>query len=154
MGLFGKEERPAPKPKAPIHRSDPASPQTHPVSHDVTVIAKGATCDGTLNGSSDVQVDGTFQGHVRVSGRVTVTGTGTVTAQLHGKVVIVAGRVEGNVTADERIELKETATLTGDMTAPRILIREGATFEGQVHMKAPGTPKASADTKPTREQHK
>ena len=152
MGLFGKEERPASKPQAPIRHPEPTPPRAQSVAHDATVIAKGATFDGTLTGNSDVQIDGTFQGRVRVSGHVTVTATGTVKAQLHGKIVVVAGRVEGNVTADGRIELKETATLTGDITAPRILIREGATFDGQVHMKAPGKPQASEDTKTSQEQ--
>jgi cytoskeletal protein CcmA (bactofilin family) len=147
MGLFGKEERPAPKLQAPARRQEAAPQQVRPTGRDMTVIAKDAAFDGTLSGASDVQIDGTFQGQVRISGRLTIAETGKIKAQLHGKVVIVAGHVEGDVTADERIELKEAAALTGDITAPRILIREGATFDGQVHMKTPAKPQAPATPK-------
>ncbi|NOZ77719.1 MAG: polymer-forming cytoskeletal protein [Acidobacteria bacterium] len=152
MGLFGKEERPAPKPQTPARRQEVAPPQVRPAGRDMTVIAKGATFDGTLTGASDVQIDGTFQGQIRISGRLTIADTGKIKAQLHGKVVIVAGHVKGDVTADERIELKEAATLTGDITAPRILIREGATFDGQVHMKTPTKPQPPATQKSAKNQ--
>ena len=62
---------------------------------------------------------------------------GRVDATVHGRVVMVAGRVIGDITADEKIELEPTAQVDGDITAPRILIRDGATFRGKVNMKPP-----------------
>ena len=67
---------------------------------------------------------------------------------------MVAGEIKGNVTADERIELRPSARLLGNMTAPRILIQDGATFEGKVEMKPPaqqgrkGFPAANDETPP------
>ncbi len=58
---------------------------------------------------------------------------------LHGRTLTVAGRVKGNVSADERVELKPTAQLKGNITAPRMHIAEGATFEGKVFMSGSGS---------------
>ena len=58
-------------------------------------------------------------------------------ASVHGRAVIVAGRVIGDITADDKIELQPTAEVDGDITAPRILIEDGATFRGKVTMKPP-----------------
>jgi cytoskeletal protein CcmA (bactofilin family) len=66
-----------------------------------------------------------------------VAARGRVDATVHGRVVMVAGRVIGDITADEKIELEPTAEVDGDITAPRILIRDGATFRGKVNMKPP-----------------
>jgi cytoskeletal protein CcmA (bactofilin family) len=56
---------------------------------------------------------------------------------VHGKTVTVAGTVTGDITADDRIELEPSARVDGNITAPRILIQDGATFRGQVNMKEP-----------------
>jgi cytoskeletal protein CcmA (bactofilin family) len=51
--------------------------------------------------------------------------------------VVVAGTVAADITADEKIELEASARVDGNITAPRILIKDGATFKGQVNMKDP-----------------
>ncbi len=137
MGLFGKDDR---KPGAfqPTPQQTPKSPSATPhTSGETTLIGRGARFEGTLTGSADMLIEGQFAGAVDATGRLVVAEQGKVEANLHAKVVVIAGSVTGNVSADERIELQPSATLTGNITAPRIQIQEGATFEGEVRMAAP-----------------
>ena len=69
---------------------------------------------------------------------------GEVEAELRAEIVTVAGRVHGNILAGHKIELTPSADVRGDITSPRILIREGASFEGQVFMADPNKPKPKA----------
>ena len=78
-------------------------------------------------------VKGTIDGE----GGVTVAEQGRIEATVHGRTVAIAGTVVGDITADEKIELETTARIEGNITAPRILIRDGASFRGQVNMKDP-----------------
>jgi len=136
MAFFGRDERPTPKTQAaPVKPKVPATASAAN-RRETTLVARAARLEGTLTGGGDVQIEGRLDGNVSTSGRLTVAESGQVKAKLHGRVVILSGKVTGDVTADERIELKETAHLVGDITAPRVLIREGASFDGQVHMKA------------------
>jgi len=107
------------------------------------VIAQGCRFDGSVSGSGDIQVEGELAGEVASTGNLLVAENGTVRATVHARTVVVAGSVEGDVSADEKIELKPSANLRGNITAPRIMIQDGATFEGQVFMKNPA-PKGAA----------
>jgi cytoskeletal protein CcmA (bactofilin family) len=140
MGLFGRDDK-TPQQKAPAPGSQPAARPTPPTSAragaQTTVIAVPSHFEGTLTGSAEVTIEGAVKGTVRTEAGVLVAESGTVEAEVHGRSVVVAGTVKGNVTADERIELRPSARLVGNITAPRILIEDGATFEGKVEMKRP-----------------
>lgn len=140
MGLFGRDDRPSQGSAPPA----PGNPHPHPASAPssragaaLTVIANGCVFEGKITGRGDIHVEGELRGEVSSSATVIVAEGGRALARLHAQAVIVAGAVEGDVSADERIELKPSADLRGNITAPRILIHDGATFEGQVDMKAP-----------------
>ena len=139
MGLFGRDDRSqattGPQEKPAAARPAPAAP--HQPSGETTLIAGSTSVEGTLRGSGDIRIEGKITGTVDASGRLLIAQTGTARARLHARVVVVAGTVEGDVTADERIELQPSATLTGNITAPKIHIQEGATFEGEVRMAKP-----------------
>jgi len=101
------------------------------------MIARGSRFEGSLTGSADILIEGHVSGTVDGTGRMVVAKPGKVEANLHAQVVVVSGTVKGNISADEKIELKSSADLKGNITAPRILIEEGATFEGEVRMAKP-----------------
>jgi len=148
MGLFGKDDRkPASSQLLPEQRSTP-SPAPVPQSKETTVIGRGSRLEGTLAGSADMLIEGKVNGALEGTGRVVVAEAGVVEANLHARIVVVAGEVTGNVSAEEKIELQASATLKGNITAPRILIQEGATFEGEVRMAKP----EKKATVPAREQ--
>ncbi len=136
MGLFGKDDHkpadPQPAPRAPRPASTPPAS-----SAETTLIGRAAQIEGTLSGSADMLIEGKLRGTIDGSGRLVVAESGRLEANLHARVVIISGTVTGDVSADERIELKSSATLTGNITAPRIQIHEGATFQGEVRMATP-----------------
>jgi cytoskeletal protein CcmA (bactofilin family) len=145
MGLFGRDDSPQPGPPAQTpSRTVPAQP-----AGDTTVIARSCEIEGTLTGTGDVTIQGRFKGNVDGSGKLFIAEGGKAEARLHARNIVVAGTVKGDVSADEKIELQPSAQLRGNITAPRILIQEGATFEGQVFMKKPvEKPAASTPDKP------
>jgi cytoskeletal protein CcmA (bactofilin family) len=140
MGLFGRDDTTTKN--GPVPATSPSRPvgptQTHPSPNDnLTVIARAARFDGVLDGGGDIRVDGEFVGTINGSALLIIADNGRVKATVHAKTVSVSGKVRGDVSADERIELTPSAVVEGNLTAPRILIQEGATFEGQVNMKDP-----------------
>jgi len=142
MGLFGRDDRPQTAPQAAggaTSRTDPQRPP-HP-SGDRTVITNAILIEGTISGSGQITVDGRVRGSIVGKNEVMIATRGRVEASVHGRTVIVAGRVIGDITADEKIELQPTAEVDGDITAPRILIEDGATFRGKVTMKPPEPPR-------------
>jgi cytoskeletal protein CcmA (bactofilin family) len=155
MGLFGRDDRSS---QAQPDSASPAAAAKAPAAMPsgagatLTVIASGCRNDGAVGGSGDIQVQGELTGEVTSSGSLVVAESGTVKATVHARTVIVAGSVQGDVSADEKIELKPSANLRGNITAPRIMIQDGATFEGQVFMKNPARkgPGKAADPPPAK----
>ncbi len=148
MGLFGRDDRSqaTTKPENPSPVTRPATTPA-PVSSETTLIAGSTAIEGTIRGSGDIRIEGRITGTVDVSGRLLIAESGRAKARLHARTVVVSGTVEGDVTADERIELQASATLTGNIVAPAIQIQEGATFEGEVRMAKPDRP-AGGKTRP------
>jgi cytoskeletal protein CcmA (bactofilin family) len=142
MGLFGRDDRtdgnnPAPAENHPNHhKHTPAS------SSKTTLIAKTSHVEGQIKGAGEVHIDGTVKGKIDCSSAVIVAHGGKVEAQIKAETISIAGTLKGDAVASQKIELTPTAEVEGDITAPRILIREGATFEGQVFMT--GNKKAKA----------
>ncbi len=147
MGLFGRDERSgdATRAKETVPARRPAAPQPAEPSGETTLIAETTSIEGTIRGSGDIRIEGRITGTVDATGRLLVAASGRAKATLNARVVVVAGTVEGDVTADERIELQPTARLTGNITAPKIHIQEGASFEGEVRMAKPDHRKPQAD---------
>jgi cytoskeletal protein CcmA (bactofilin family) len=111
-----------------------------------TTARIGATLviKGELRAQEDVAIAGRVEGSVHVTGHtVTVQPGGHVAADINARQIIVAGRVSGLLIADDRIELRETANIEGDMSAPRIVIAEGAEVHGRIDMPAAERPALS-----------
>lgn len=108
-------------------------------------IGKSITIRGDLSGDEDLVLDGRIEGRVELSDHhLTIGPNGQIQAELSAKEITIDGRVVGNVTATERVEIGETGRLDGDVEAPRILVQEGAQLNGTVTMK---TRSASAPAK-------
>jgi cytoskeletal protein CcmA (bactofilin family) len=138
MGIFGRDEA-TPDPQPAKATAKPATSSVIQDAGDRTVIARPSKIEGRVSGSGEIVVNGLVNGTIDASGTVKVAEQGRVEATVHGRIVSVAGAVAGDITADERIELEPSARVDGNITAPRILIKDGATFRGQVNMKEPAT---------------
>lgn len=99
-------------------------------------IGKSVIIKGELSGSEDLYVDGVVEGTIQLQSNNLVIGpNGQVRASIHAKGVAVQGKVEGNIRATERAELRKSAAVVGDIFTQRIAIEEGAYFKGKVDIQ-------------------
>lgn len=107
-----------------------------PLSADLAQIGKSVVIKGELSGSEDLYVDGQVEGSISLKGNsLTVGPHGQIKASVEAKGVIVQGKLEGNILASDRVELRKTAVVTGDVTTQRISIEEGAYLRGKVDIQ-------------------
>lgn len=101
----------------------------------VGYLYKGCRVSGQLSFQGPARIDGVVEGEIQCQGGALTIGEGAeVRAKITGQVVIIRGKVEGNVTAKEKIELFAPARLIGNVSAPRLMITEGAVFDGDCSM--------------------
>jgi cytoskeletal protein CcmA (bactofilin family) len=104
-----------------------------PLSADLAQIGKSVVIKGELSGSEDLYVDGQVEGSISLKNySLTVGPNGQIKASVDVKGVVVQGKLEGNVLASDRVELRKSAVVTGDITTQRISIEEGAYLKGKV----------------------
>ena len=101
----------------------------------MTHIGKSVVFRGELSSDEDLRFDGTLKGHLHIrDATLTVGETATVDADIRAKQVVVQGTVQGSIAAGDRIELTATAKVNGSLTAERVVIADGARFNGGVDM--------------------
>ena len=107
-----------------------------PLTGVLAQIGKSVVIKGELSGSEDLYVDGQVEGSIALKGNsLTVGPNGQIKASIEAKTVVVQGKLEGNVQASERVELRKSAVLTGDVSTQRISIEEGAYLKGKVDIQ-------------------
>src|SRR5512137_1736831 len=105
---------------------------------DVGHIGKSVVIRGELTGNEDLYLDGEIEGNINLRDHKLVIGpNGRIKASITARDVVVHGRVEGNVSASERVEMKRGCTLIGDVATQRIAIEDGAFFKGSIDVKEP-----------------
>jgi cytoskeletal protein CcmA (bactofilin family) len=111
-------------------------------SGPATYIAEGATLTGTLKGRGSYVVCGTFDGNCDVDGPVTLAAGGSWKGILKAVDVVIAGKVDGDVIASQRVEVVGTAHVTGSITGNSIAVAEGAVIAGDIKVTSGATPVA------------
>jgi cytoskeletal protein CcmA (bactofilin family) len=107
-----------------------------PKTGDFAHIGKSVVIKGELTGSEDMYVDGNVDGSIELrNNSLTVGPNAKIKANVIAKVVVIQGRVEGSITTSDRVELKKSAVVNGDITTQRIAIEEGAAFQGKVEIQ-------------------
>ena len=105
-----------------------------PIAHSElkeTVISPDAEFKGSMKFKDSLRIDGNFEGEIDSNGTLFVGKTGLVKAEVHVGNVIVEGKIEGNVTCEDKIELRATAKMLGDIQAARLTIAEGVNLVGK-----------------------
>ena len=127
-----------PAPAAPVVTSQPvaaAQPDTRRIERDMVNIGKSVVIKGELAGSEDLTIEGHVEGKIELKDHVLTIGpNGKIKAQVFAKAVIVLGEVNGNVTATEKVDIRDGGSVDGDIISPRVAIAEGAHFRGSVDM--------------------
>lgn len=103
-----------------------------PVAAPVTVIAKGVRIEGDFGGEGDMRIEGEVNGKLTVGGVLTVGADAVIKAEIKAGSVIVLGTIEGNLTAEKRVDLKATARVTGDVKTETLTVEPGARVRGNV----------------------
>ena len=104
-----------------------------------TVIADDVEVTGSIKCSSNIQLDGKLNGDLNCSGNVVVGNSAVIKGNISADSTTVMGQINGNITAKDRIELKSSARLTGDIRAKRLSVEDGVTFVGKSEVNPSGT---------------
>ncbi len=112
-----------------------ADDTTKRFSRDVVNVGKSVAIKGEVNGSEDLTIEGQVDGKIELRQHMLTIGpNGRITAEVFAKSVVILGTVTGDVTATEKVNIRESGSVDGDITAPRVAIAEGAHFRGNVDM--------------------
>jgi cytoskeletal protein CcmA (bactofilin family) len=109
----------------------PNSPNHGPTS----IVDQGCELEGRITFAGTLVLNGRFKGEIHSSGTLLVGQTGNVQAEMEVDVLIVSGQITGNIIARERVELKGTARIFGDIVTPVLVLEEGVIFDGHCKMK-------------------
>lgn len=144
---------PAPAPSASYEPATPAAaapvsaasaaPQ-RPVGPSRNVLSSDVEIKGTVKFTNDLVVDGRIEGEIQSDGNLTVGENARLKAEIKTGTVVVYGKVHGNIIANEKVELKATAEVVGDIKAKVLSIEPGAIFVGKSNVGTPSTPAAAA----------
>jgi cytoskeletal protein CcmA (bactofilin family) len=99
-----------------------------------TIIGESILISGSLNGDEDLTVRGRVEGTLTLTKTLVVEPTGIVKAEVQVKNCVIAGVVVGNVTATESVEITKEGRMVGDISSPRVIIVDGASFRGRIDM--------------------
>jgi len=114
-------------------------------------IGKSVIIKGDLSGSEDLTIEGQVEGKIELKQNILTIGpNGRIKAAVFAKAVVVQGEVQGDITATERVDIRDAGSVDGDLSAPRVAIADGAHFRGSIDMQK-GTTKPeskAADSKP------
>ena len=120
------EPNPSPKPAAPTEL------------RVVAWIGRSVHIEGKVIGAEDLNIDGHVDGPVELSGHnLSVGPGGTIRADLLAKSITISGAVTGNVSAQEKVDLRATGSVNGDISAPRLIMADGAIVAGRIDVGGP-----------------
>ena len=119
------------------------------MQHDESAsIGKSIVISGELSGSEDLTIEGHVEGKIELRDHVLTIGTnGRITAQVSARLIIVLGHVKGNLNATEKVDIRESGSVEGDIVAPRVAIADGSHFRGSIDMQHREPPAPKPDVK-------
>jgi cytoskeletal protein CcmA (bactofilin family) len=137
----------------PSRSAPPASSAEYPnrapaAAGDQATVGKALFFKGEITGSESLFIDGKVEGTIALPGnRVTVGRNGQVASNITAREIVIMGKVRGDVAASDRVDIRAEGALTGNVTAARISIEDGAFFKGGIDIKKAEV-KAAAEIKP------
>ena len=140
MFEIGKKGTPeaGPRPESSPARMDPSPPRSTssaPVSREAAVIGPSIHIDGDVRGEEDLLIEGEVGGTVQLKNNsLTIGPNGKVRADVYAHSIYVDGYVEGDLFGAERVHIRKSAQVKGNVTSPRVSVEDGAKFKGAIEM--------------------
>lgn len=106
------------------------------ISDDVSIISHTVKIEGNILSDGNVRVDGSVNGNISVNGNLTVGDTSQINGEIKATNIVLNGKINGKVIADEKIKLESKAMLIGDLISKVLIIEEGAYFDGNCKMNS------------------
>jgi cytoskeletal protein CcmA (bactofilin family) len=130
-----------PVPVASSSAAAPSAPRANaPLPSDGRAcLDRGSKITGKVSFEGPARIDGEVDGEISAKDSLMISETAVVTAQIRAASVSVAGKVSGDIVATQRIEIRPNAKVSGNLTAPVLVVQEGAVFEGHCSMQPEGT---------------
>ncbi|MFQ5596418.1 MAG: polymer-forming cytoskeletal protein [Nitrospiria bacterium] len=100
-------------------------------------IGKGTSFKGIITYDGSIRIDGKVEGEIISQGSLIVGESANIEADVSVSNIVCAGKINGNVQASEKVHLQSTASLSGSLNTPNLVIDQGVTFNGQCEMKKP-----------------
>jgi cytoskeletal protein CcmA (bactofilin family) len=126
-----QETRPAREPETTTTLREPRPAATRNAN-----IGQSVKIKGTLIGKEDLTIDGKVEGKIQLEEhKLTIGENGVIQAEVQAKNIAIHGRLDGDVSADDKVEISATGSVRGDIRAPRVAILDGATFKGGIDME-------------------
>ena len=128
------EAPPAPR-EVKTYMSEPTPKSSNPSAATTphTVLGRTVVVQGQLSGGEDLLIDGQFEGIITLADHCLTVGTeGHVKAEIRARQIVILGSVTGNLTAREKIDLRRTGHVVGDLVAATVAIEDGAYFKGSI----------------------
>lgn len=154
MAIFGKkpeqESQISSTPSAPVAQPAPRPRSKPPESMSVAAgkssfLGSGCVFEGELRGDGSFECRGDFEGTIDIDGDLVIGHGGTAKAQLKARRISIEGRLQGDATGTEKVEVGASGHVEGDVRAPAVQFAEGAFFEGNVEMRRAKADAAAAD---------
>jgi cytoskeletal protein CcmA (bactofilin family) len=128
-----ESDKPAAAPPVPVAPPRPAARVEEPPRNTSALIGRSITVKGDIVSEEDLTIDGRVEGTIAIGAHNLTIGAGAlVQAELKADTVIISGAVKGNVSARNKIEIRETGSVQGDISAPIVAVREGAEVKGRI----------------------
>jgi len=150
MWKLTKQSKAHQHPEKPASSSTPSVLSAEPTSSlaprnavlktaEQVTIGKSLVVKGEITGSESIYIDGRVEGCISLAGnRITVGCNGVVAANINASEIVVLGKVRGNLVASDRVDIRGTGSLIGDVVAQRISIEDGAFFKGSIDIRRSG----------------
>ena len=136
MWKKSEDEELDPKPSPESRVSNLSTPKAH-ASHvrEHATIGSTISIKGDLSGEEDLLIEGKLEGKIECRNHsVTIGKSGRIKGDIYGKIITVEGNVEGNLFGDEQLSVRQSGTVRGNITAPRVALEDGANFKGSIDM--------------------
>jgi len=140
---------PPPRMETPMIETTAKVPSTTAISQHQTVLGQTVVLKGELSANEDLLIEGQFEGTISLEDHcLTVGAEGQVKAEIRARQVVILGTITGKVVAREKVEIRRSGHLTGDLMAGAVAIEEGAYFKGSIDILREGAQVSSRSTPP------